>query len=71
MSWGTHPDTLCMASAQGAAERSGHKSGTIAWLKAYREAYAKTADKDERGLPEYLKELDNKITAGIEPVWWL
>lgn len=67
MGWGTHPDTLTIATAQGKANRSGHEYGTIAWLKVYRDAYEEIS-KGERGAASYIAGLDQKIAAGKEPV---
>jgi hypothetical protein len=63
MSWYCHPDTMSIAFAQRAAEASGASRGTIAWLQAYRDAYAKqnTSDREDASLLEYLADLDREI----------
>jgi lysophospholipase L1-like esterase len=59
MSWGADPDTLSMAIAEGAAERTGHPEGSLEYLKAYRAAYDPVDDAE--GNP-YLAALDKEIT---------
>lgn len=58
MSWGDDPDTLSMALAEGAAERTGHPEGSLEYLIAYRAAYDPVGDIEGN---EYLVELDREI----------
>jgi hypothetical protein len=60
MSWGTHPDTLTMATASGHAKAKTGECGTLAYLKAYRDAYEELAN-GERGVEAYVKGLDVSI----------
>ena len=61
MGWGTHPDTLTIARAQGIAKRQGFQEGTLEYQKAYRAAYEEAAGAESRGLAEHLKRLDDVI----------
>lgn len=58
MSWGCDPDTLSMAIAQGAAERTGHPEGSLEYLVAYRDAYEPVGEIEGN---EYLEALDKEI----------
>jgi hypothetical protein len=60
MSWGTHPDTMTMANAQNQAIAETGENNTLAYRKAYRDAYAKIAG-SEPGAEAYLKRLDANI----------
>jgi hypothetical protein len=60
MGWGTHPDTLSIAAAQGAANHSGHPERSLGWLKVYREAYERNSDPSD-SLTKYLAGLDARI----------
>lgn len=63
MGWGSHPDTLSMAQASGAADRTGHPEGSLEWTKAYRSAY-EAQNRDEPfgdSLKEYLDGIDRRI----------
>lgn len=60
MGWGTHPDTLTMATASGHAKAKTGEHGTLAYLKAYRDAYEELAS-GEHGVEAYLQELDASI----------
>jgi hypothetical protein len=60
MGWGTHPDTLTMATASGHAKAKTGEYGTLAYLKAYRDAYEDLAS-GERGAEAYVKGLDASI----------
>ena len=60
MGWGTHPDTITMATASGHAKANTGEYGTLAYLKAYRAAYEELAS-GERGVEAYLQELDASI----------
>lgn len=60
MGWGTHPDTMTMARAQNQAAAETGETNTLAYRKAYRDAYAKLAG-SERGAEAYLKCLDANI----------
>jgi hypothetical protein len=60
MGWGTHPDMLTMATASGHAKAKTGVCGTLAYLKAYREAYEELAS-GERGVEVYFQGLDASI----------
>ena len=60
MGWYNHPDTLCIATANGAADKTGHPRDSVEWLQAYRNAYAHTAG---FAANDYIQELDAKIRA--------
>ncbi|NTF17988.1 hypothetical protein G6L37_06195 [Agrobacterium rubi] len=60
MGWGCDPDTLSMAMAEGAAERTGHPQDSLEYKIAYREAYQPV---DETEGNEYLAALDKEIDA--------
>ena len=59
MGWGSHPDTLTMAKAQREALAAGEPF-TLAYRKAYRDAYANAAS-GGRNLQSYLEGLDRNI----------
>lgn len=45
MGWGCHPDTLTMASAHHQAKEIAGESGTLKYLRSYREEYQKAVSK--------------------------
>jgi hypothetical protein len=64
MSWGSHPDTIAIACAQGIANRATSEEEewkSARWYKEYRKAYAENGCKCCYGLNEYLSEIDEKI----------
>ena len=58
MGWYAHPDTLCIAHAQGIANRTGHTSESIEWLQTYRDAYQKIAGEEAA---DYIRQLDARL----------
>ena len=60
MGWYNHPDTLCIAYAQGVANKTGHKHESVEWLRAYRDAYEHIADERAK---EYIQKLDAVLAA--------
>lgn len=63
MGWGAHPDTISCAMAEGLAQQQGHKPNTLEFLQAYRDNYASRATPGERGLDNYLSQLDASIAS--------
>lgn len=62
MSWGSHPDTLTLASARGFALATGHPEGSLEYLKAFRVGYEKAAG---GSYPDSLARLLARMDAGI------
>ncbi len=58
MGWGTDPDRLSIAMAQGVAERTGYSEESLEYKIAYRDSYAPVGDTEGN---EYLDALDKEI----------
>ena len=63
MSWNCHPDTLAIAAATGAADRTGHSHNNWRWSQAYRDEYAKQDNPENpmHGFHDYIDVLDEMI----------
>ncbi|KZN20549.1 MULTISPECIES: hypothetical protein [Pseudomonas] len=62
MGWYCHPDTIAMASANGLARKVAGETGTLAYLRAYRDEYAKEVARNPmQGGVQYLASLEAAI----------
>jgi hypothetical protein len=62
MGWYCHPDTMAMASAHGRAREAAGEEGTLAYLRAYRDEYAKEVERSPmQGGAQYLASLEASI----------